>query len=637
MTCHDFTCGNHGAAGEAFDAARHCRKCYGAARHPELAASLKRPVLFAPPARKAATPRPASAALPTYPCIYRGDPTGERTQCGTCGGGVQLPVQACSLKGKCVVAKSPKDASIACCKDCKERVEPVEETGPRLLLCSHYLGRTGAPIIVANLAKHLERGWHVEVHSPLDGPLRKELESAGVRVHIGDYSARLFRQFDLIVANTTISWGAVEQAKRLGLPCVWMFHESNPQDFGEIWAHIQRLIDYPKLIVYPCQATADVYPRAGEIVPSIVPPVPPRTIQPDGERFHVVTLGEDHPRKGQADIREAVAGDPSIRFTAVSGASNPHEWLQVADLYVCSSRIEAYPLSLQEAKAYSLPVITTPVYGCSEIIRDGIDGLHYQPGDVEDLRAKIDRIRTNTELRANLSKPLTHLPSFDESLARYDRCFTDAIAPRVVYHIAGMGPWWKAVVSEQLGQLRDAGLTRILVTHVGEGLDWLREKAAAVGVTLDITYHSDDVRQWECPAMRLIERLARESNEPILYLHSKGVSHDPDAEPVYHEWRRLMMRELIGPWRQHVPKLRAWDAVGVNWFTTPVEWNHFSGNFWLVRPSWIRRLPSFDSYYRDRYSPERWIGAIPGCKAVSLFCTDKRLWDVHSKLLGVKA
>ncbi len=46
--CHDFSCGQHGTShGEPFDAAKHCRKCYGAARHPQLAASLKRPLAFA--------------------------------------------------------------------------------------------------------------------------------------------------------------------------------------------------------------------------------------------------------------------------------------------------------------------------------------------------------------------------------------------------------------------------------------------------------------------------------------------------------------------------------------------------------------------------------------------------------------
>lgn len=646
-TCHDFTCGNHGAAHEAFDAARHCRKCYGAARHPELAASLKRSVLFAvSPARKAMANRPAPSAKvlavlePT--CRYRGEATGETGICSTCGGGnAQVAYRHCSkFNDKCYTgARTPKEGGRACMKCPVPKTAAAADLAdprPRLLLCSHYLDRTGAPIIVVNLARHL-REWAVEVHSPQDGPLRRELEAAGIPVHIGECSPALFRRFDLIVANTTVAWPAVQQAKQLRIPCVWLFHESNPRGFGGIWGHIQRLIDYPREVVFPCQSTADVYEPLRmdyRIVPSIIPPPPARTEHFVDGRFHIVTFGHDHPRKGQDDLRAAVEGDPSIQLSIVHDEANPHEWLQTADLYVCSSRIEAFPLSLQEAKAYGLPVITTPVFGCSDIIRDGIDGLHYRPGDVQDLRAKIERIRTDPELRGRLSKPLTHLPTFGESIRMYDDAFAAAIMPRVVYHVAGMGPWWKPIVAEQLGQLRDAGLTRIVCTHVGEGEDWLREKADAVGVDLRVAYHSDDVRQWECPAIRLIERMAAESDEPILYLHSKGVSHDPAAEPVYHAWRLMSMDQLVGKWRENIAKLRGMDAIGPNWWQKS---EHFSGNFWMARPSWIRKLPRFDTYFRDRYSCERWIGAVPGCRAVSLFCTDKRLWDVHSRLLGMKA
>lgn len=641
-TCHDFTCGNHGAAGEAFDAARHCRKCYGAARNPELAASLKRPVLFASPARKAAAPRPAkrTTALPLLPkCKWEGSIT---SACMTCGDKERNHERACTHPGE--------DAPDTCTRGNAKSTLPrcnacglYEQDGasdppaaapvlPTVLLAGNYLERDGAPRILLNLAKNL-KGWTVRAHSPHPGPLGEEY---------GDIPLSLGKTLDLagvdlVVANTIAAAYAVRAAKDAGLPCVWLIHESDPAMCGNL-DEVRDLIGYPKLVVFPCRATADAY--AGlrvdgvRIVPSIIPPPPARTEHFVDGRFHVLTFGRDEPRKGQADIRAAVEGDSSIRFAAVHDASNPHEWLQTADLYVCSSRVEAFPLSVQEAKAYGLPVITTPVFGCSEIIRDGIDGLHYQPGDVADLRAKIERIRTDAELRTRLSRPLAHLPTFAESIRMYDDALAAAIMPRVVYHVAGMGPWWKPIVAEQLSQLRDAGLTRIVCTHVGEGEDWLRDKAAALGLALDIAYHSDDVRQWECPAIRLIEHMAAESDEPILYLHAKGVSHDPKTEPVFHEWRRLMMREVVAPWRANVARLRDADAVGVNWWTKPTaEKNHFSGNFWLVRPSWLRKLPRFDSYFRDRYSCERWIGAVPGCRAVSLFCTDKRLWDVHSKLL----
>lgn len=61
----------------------------------------------------------------TYPCIHRGEPTGERAECASCGGGVKLPVQACAVHGKCVVARPPKDSGVQCCRDCKDRKDPV--------------------------------------------------------------------------------------------------------------------------------------------------------------------------------------------------------------------------------------------------------------------------------------------------------------------------------------------------------------------------------------------------------------------------------------------------------------------------------------------------------------------------------
>lgn len=200
---------------------------------------------------------------------------------------------------------------------------------------------------------------------------------------------------------------------------------------------------------------------------------------------------------------------------------------------------------------------------------------------------------------------------------------------RTVYHVAGLGPHWRPIVREQLASLARVGLRRVLATHVGEGESWLLDEAARQELDLTLCEHHDDVRQWECPAIRLIERLARTADTPILYLHSKGVSH-PLTEPVWHEWRRLMQRELVERWFEHLPRLETHDAVGVNWWKKKT---HFSGNFWLARPSWLRRLPPFDRYYRDRYSCERWIGAEAGCRALSLFCSDKRLWDRDAHLI----
>jgi glycosyltransferase involved in cell wall biosynthesis len=47
---------------------------------------------------------------------------------------------------------------------------------------------------------------------------------------------------------------------------------------------------------------------------------------------------------------------------------------------------ENEPLTIQEAQIAGVPVITGNQGGMAELVRDGIDGLHFQLGDARDLR-----------------------------------------------------------------------------------------------------------------------------------------------------------------------------------------------------------------------------------------------------------
>ena len=348
--------------------------------------------------------------------------------------------QAIRPGGVMVVEDVPNDAAVQCLRgrvwDFRDvgrwdsRCVTIERpTTPRVLFSGNYLARDGAPILLANLARHL-RGWSVTVHSPHDGPLRSTLDEAGIPVIVGELPHAAVADADLIVGNTLLAHGVIRRARDFALPCVWLIHESDPAMCGaEIERQVREVIGYPARVVFPCRATAEAYRGMPEhraaIIPTVIPPVARLKRNPQ-QSFFVVSFGRNEPRKGQADIREAAAGLAGVTFRAVADTAHPEAYLAAADLYVCSSRVEAFPLSLQEAKAHGVPVITTPVYGCSDIIRDGIDGLHYQPGDVADLRAKIERIRDDADLRARLSKPLTHLPSYAETLCRYEEFFAGA-------------------------------------------------------------------------------------------------------------------------------------------------------------------------------------------------------------------
>jgi hypothetical protein len=197
--------------------------------------------------------------------------------------------------------------------------------------------------------------------------------------------------------------------------------------------------------------------------------------------------------------------------------------------------------------------------------------------------------------------------------------------PTVVYHSAAMDGW-RDVVREQMALLRYAGLTRAYATHVGGHENDLLEEAAHNGVTLKLDRADANVMHYETFAMLLIERLAKESDNPILYFHTKGVSAS------WHEgktrWRRLMERLVVARWRENLTHLKDHDAVGVNWYACDTP--HFSGNFWLARADWLRKLPDFVTYHNSRklvrYTCEFWIGSAPGCRPRSLACSGQVFW-----------
>jgi glycosyltransferase involved in cell wall biosynthesis len=82
----------------------------------------------------------------------------------------------------------------------------------------------------------------------------------------------------------------------------------------------------------------------------------------------------------------------------------PHEKMPIyyrsADVFVHTTRLEAFGLVLIEAMACKLPLVTTNAGCCPEVIGDA--GLLFEPGDSQDLAEKIITILTDESLRTTL-------------------------------------------------------------------------------------------------------------------------------------------------------------------------------------------------------------------------------------------
>lgn len=75
-----------------------------------------------------------------------------------------------------------------------------------------------------------------------------------------------------------------------------------------------------------------------------------------------------------------------------------------ADIFVLPTYAEAMPISVIEAMAAGLPVITTAVGGIPELIDDGQEGLLFPKGNVEVLAQKISFLMKNKDARLAMGK-----------------------------------------------------------------------------------------------------------------------------------------------------------------------------------------------------------------------------------------
>jgi glycosyltransferase involved in cell wall biosynthesis len=77
---------------------------------------------------------------------------------------------------------------------------------------------------------------------------------------------------------------------------------------------------------------------------------------------------------------------------------------QKADVFVLPTYAEAMPMSVIEAMAAGLAVITTNVGGIPELIEDGADGILFSPGVVEPLADVISLLLENENIRLSLGE-----------------------------------------------------------------------------------------------------------------------------------------------------------------------------------------------------------------------------------------
>lgn len=338
-------------------------------------------------------------------------------------------------------------------KEDKDRLEGIDQVysydniprTKRILLVSHELSLTGAPVALQHLAESFRRqGAQVLIVSPYDGPMTEEFANVGFPVMIytklyqDGFLARHAETFDLIVLSTVVCFLAIEQLRFSKTNVLWWIHDSEatyriggfenilPKELpGNVIIYCGGAYAREKLLNYYPQYSAKIMYYMVPDMAEIAKSYPVLDIQKIQGRFLFTEIGQQDMRKGhdifakaiellscedreQAQfcfigsykdkpIREAVEKVCSLYPSQVSYIPNVNRQqlfsvYQQSDCIVCSSRDDPLPVFVTEAMMMSKFIICSENTGSAPILEQEQCGLIYHNDNPQELAMKMHQL-----------------------------------------------------------------------------------------------------------------------------------------------------------------------------------------------------------------------------------------------------
>jgi colanic acid/amylovoran biosynthesis glycosyltransferase len=173
-----------------------------------------------------------------------------------------------------------------------------------------------------------------------------------------------------------------------------------------------RVVVAPSTVL--ADAARDLGARAVAVIPSGVDVA--EEIGAEDEPPFVLYAGRLSPEKGVLVLVDAADGIPLVivgdgplreHVPGARGFVAHDELLKLygrAAVVAVPSYREGFGVVCAEAMAHGRPVVASAVGGLLDLVSDGVTGIHVPPGDVPALRAALERLLADRELRRRLGE-----------------------------------------------------------------------------------------------------------------------------------------------------------------------------------------------------------------------------------------
>ena len=317
----------------------------------------------------------------------------------------------------------------------------VEDAKRRILLLSQDMTLGGPALALFHAAKVLKaHGYSVLYASMLEGPLRRQIEEAGIPVAVDENlqigtmrDCGWTNRFALLICNT-VNFHVFLSERDAGTPVIWWLHDA-PFYYDGVDKELLQRIDRRNLYVVsvgpiPQKAIQTYLPdlKVGQLLYGV------SDLCGDGPKcrpagkLRFVTIGYVTEHKGQdlllravrmlseedrkraefflvgqdsswmaRQLKEEAEDLKNVVFTGTVDRQQIDRILSGADVLVCPSRQDSMPTVAAEAMMHWLPCLLSDAVGTARFVRDGEDGLLFASEDADALAKQMKWCIDNRE------------------------------------------------------------------------------------------------------------------------------------------------------------------------------------------------------------------------------------------------